>query len=129
MSEANQYPQIGIESHRNESARSYHVRKVISNVSNGHFDRPLNREDEDFKNLGSVGQELATNLFKIEGVAELWFHPYEVTVYKARMFSWAELHEQIMEAVKKAVGIPEKEVATTDLPTDPETPEFLDEDR
>jgi len=92
---------IKVEEHPNKGMLSIHISKRISKKDYVTYYNQLRAEENEYDNgrTEELGY-LAQALFAVDGVRELHFSQYEITIQKAEIFEWEEMIPDLIHVVK-----------------------------
>jgi len=74
----------------NRQIRDFNFNIEVSNGRMEHFERPLRPSSHEYlKNIGPIGTSIVEKLFEIDGIMEVYIHPYQIAVVIADdFFDW-----------------------------------------
>ena len=84
------------------NSRIFYTTTEISQTQIENFWRPLRDSSSEYlKKVGPVGTELLKKILALQGVEEVWIHPYEIFVIIGEAFDWEDIEPRIIEFLKK----------------------------
>jgi len=88
-----------IETHPNPRRRSFHTNREVSQTYLKMFDRPLLGYESDLRMVGTLGEKIIRDIFRIPGVTKINIQPYEICVEIGKAFSWDDIEPKVSLAI------------------------------